>query len=180
MAWTVYLACSRGTFTATATIWTGTAVQGVTAFILTHVLVDQVSLVRVRMGHASLLKGYIHCNRHHLDMYSCSGCDCFHPDTYTCGSGESVSSGCVHLCLDTHTYSGKPVQGSFSFIFDTHTYSGKPVQGSFSFILAYILVDQVSQSVQGVYTFVLIHIPTQVSQFRVHLASSWHIYLWIR
>ena len=127
VAWTVCLACSRGTFTATATIWTGTAVQGVTAFILTHVLVDQVSLVRVWMGHACLLKGYIHCNRHYLDMYSCSGCDHFHPDIYTCGSGESVSSGCVHLS-----------------------------------------------------SFVLTHIPTQGSQFRVHLASSWHIYLWIR
>ena len=193
-------ACSRGEFTVTTTVWICTAVQGVTAFILTHVFVDQVSLVRVWLGHAGLLKGYIQwltwststCVRMkavtpwtavHVQMmavsHSVQGVYAFvltHIPTqvsqvrvHLASSwhiylwiGESVSSGCVHLCLDTHTYSGKPVQGSFSFV------------------LAHILVDQVSQSVQGVYTFVLIHIPTQVRQFRVHLASSWHIYLWIR
>ena len=104
---------------------------------------DQVSLVRIWLGHACPFKGYFHCNHRHLDMYSCWGCDHLHPDTCPCGSGESFSSGCVHLCLDTHTYSGKPVQGSFSFI------------------LAHILVDQVSQSVQ------------------VRPPPSWHAYLWI-
>ena len=47
-------ACSRGEFTVPTTVWTGTAVRGVTAFILTHVFVDQVSVVRVWPGQYAL------------------------------------------------------------------------------------------------------------------------------
>ena len=125
-------ACSRGEFTVTTTVWMGTAVRGVTAFILTHVLVDQVSLVRVWLGHACLLKGYIHCNRHYLDMYSCSGCDHFHPDIYTCGSGESVSSRCVHHHLDMLTCESKNSQ------FRISTFSS----------LTQVPVDQVTLSIR--------------------------------
>ena len=95
-------ACSRGEFTVTTTVWTGTAVRGVTAFILTHVFVDQVSVVRVWPGHTCLFKGWVYCNHHRLDGYSCSGCDCFHPDTCICGSGE---------CGQGVAWTHMPVQG---------------------------------------------------------------------
>ena len=66
---------------------------------------DQVSLVRIWLGHACPFKGYFHCNHRHLDMYSCWGCDHLHPDTCPCGSGES-GQGVTGTC--------RPVKGVHS------------------------------------------------------------------